>query len=92
MTFAEGVNQPIVDFLPSQRDSPMSAQATGLGFGRKCKREPQRGDPKPPYVSFGAFHGWNPFIDGDVAVRGLGPPRWGFVLLCGVATQAVGLG
>ena len=34
-----------IDLLPSQRDSPMSAQATGLGFGHLREREPQRGDP-----------------------------------------------
>ena len=30
--------------LPSQRDSPMSAQAIGLGPGHRHDREPQRGD------------------------------------------------
>ena len=31
--------------LPSQRDSPMSAQAIGLGNGHLTSAKPQRGDP-----------------------------------------------
>ena len=78
----------------SQRDGPMSAQASGLG----CDRIEQTKTPKGwPYIANKQNHPNRikpprPRNHTDNHDGLLGPPRWGLAYFCLAVTQAAGLG